>query len=396
MSKELKRMRQRHGTYTEMTSQESLPNEFLIVDSGDEATQDGEALYYVTSSNERKRLVTADEDLKANSVDTEQIVDEAVTADKIGTGEIKERHIDTGAVTSNKIQSGAVIQGKLGGGAVQTSNIDGGAVTSDKIGNGEVKTINIENDSVTYNKLASDVLSVLAGKLDTARLVTGSGVVAPVDIQALNGMTLDRRTFYYIYLASDVLYSGSPRENCVILEMEADHQLIIRPNGEIYSRKYTTQWSDFERTTAGIEADINTRLPYERLTGVYNSPIDLSTLNERTVPPFTFYYLYKGTDIIPDVNTNEYALFFPLTTLSQVIILANGDVYSRQRESTAAEWSTFSKTTASIESDISTLKYNAAQAQAAIIRLNDEILDIKATIIQVNTMLENAINGVSE
>ena len=329
--------------------------------------------------------------VSANDIPPNSVTGAKIATDAVTTPKIKDK-----AVTGAKIATGTIGTTNIGIGQIKTANIDGGAVTSDKIGDGEVKTINIENDSVTYNKLASDVLSVLAGKLDTARLVTGSGVVSPVDIQALNGMVLDRRTFYYIYLASDVLYSGSPRENCVILELESDHQLIIRPNGEIYSREYTTQWSDFERTTAGIEANINTRLPYERLTGANNSPINLSTLNELTVSPFTFYYLYKGTDIIPDVNTNEYALFFPLTALSQVIILANGDIYSRQRESTSAAWGAFTKNTAEIESDISTLKYNSAQAQAAIIRLNDEVADIKATITQVNTQLENAINGVSE
>lgn len=123
MSEELKRMRQRHGTYTEMTSQESLPNEFLIVDSGDEATQDGEALYYVTSNNERKRLVTADEGVPADSVDTDQIVDGAVKEDKLETDAVTTAKIKNGAVTNNKIADRTIAGGKLELHTVTTNEI---------------------------------------------------------------------------------------------------------------------------------------------------------------------------------------------------------------------------------------------------------------------------------
>ena len=111
-------------------------------------------------------------------------------------------------------------------------------------------------------------------------------------------------------------------------------------------------------------------LTYTQIKNIDGSSINLNTLNQRTFTPFKFYYLYKGTDIIPDLLTNEYVLFFSLTPTAQFIILADGTIYKRTRESTAWEWSAFTKTTAEIESTLGTLNYNQAQALSAIQRLN--------------------------
>lgn len=220
-----------------------------------------------------------------------------VSADDIPPNSVTEAKLATDAVTSQKIHSGAVIVGKLGVGAVQTGNIDGGAVTSDKIGNGEVKPINIDNravgsqkiaiqgvetenirtgavdtlrlsddavtsekigdgevktnniddGSVTYDKLASDALAYIDGKLPFIQIVQNvGGVAAPIDITYLNSLTFDRKTFYYVWFAVDVLFTGAPREWCAFLELESDCQIVLRPNGDMYYRQYSNaQWSDF-------------------------------------------------------------------------------------------------------------------------------------------------------
>ena len=60
-------------------------------------------------------------------------------------------------------------------------------------------------------------------------------------------MIFDRKTFYYVWFATNALFSGSPREWCIFFEIESGCQIAIRPNGDIYYREYSNaQWSDFK------------------------------------------------------------------------------------------------------------------------------------------------------
>ncbi len=106
----------------------------------------------------------------------------------------------------------------------------------------------VSDGGITYNKLASDTLAFINSKLSYEPIVKiNGGVAAGVDITYLNTLIFDRKTFYYVWFATNALFSGSPREWCIFFEIESGCQIAIRPNGDIYYREYSNaQWSDFK------------------------------------------------------------------------------------------------------------------------------------------------------
>ena len=195
--------------------------------------------------------------LATDAVTTAKIKNEAVTGSKIATGtiettnigvkQVKTANIDDGAVTGTKIAAGTITSSNIGIGQVQMGNIDGGAVTKDKLDADSVSTDKIQDEAVTLNKLGTDAQAVINNKLPYQRLVKNTGgVPTALQVEDLNALTLDRNTFYYIWLAYGFLYPTQPREWAVILELESNNQLIITKNGDIYSReKVSGVWSDF-------------------------------------------------------------------------------------------------------------------------------------------------------
>jgi hypothetical protein len=98
------------------------------------------------------------------SVTTEKLANDAVTADKIAAGAVGTSEIANDAVTADKIAAGAV----------GTSEIANDAVTADKIAAGAVGTSEIADSAVTDAKIAAMNASKLTGDVATARLGTGT------------------------------------------------------------------------------------------------------------------------------------------------------------------------------------------------------------------------------
>jgi hypothetical protein len=78
--------------------------------------------------------------LGASAVTAEKLATGAVTETKLGTGAVTEAKLGTGAVTTDKIGASAITDAKIGTGAVTTAKIFDGAVVAAKIGAGEVAT----------------------------------------------------------------------------------------------------------------------------------------------------------------------------------------------------------------------------------------------------------------
>lgn len=191
-------------------------------------------------------------------VSANDIPPNSVTEAKLATDAVTTAKIKNGAVTGAKIATGTIETTNIGVGQVKTANIDGGAVTGDKIDGRtitggklaleSVDTTELANLSVTYAKLAPDTTNYIDGHLPYAQIVQYvGGVAAPVNITYLNSLTFNRKTFYYVWFAVDVLFTGAPREWCAFLELKSDYQIVLRPNGDIYYRQYSNaQWSDFK------------------------------------------------------------------------------------------------------------------------------------------------------
>lgn len=137
------------------------------------------------------------------------------------------------------------------------------------------------------------------------------------------------------------------------------------------------------------------KLSFEKVQ--YNgAPVTLSQLNSRGWTFGTFYYLHKGTDVIPEVSTVDWVVFFPLTNTTQFLIMPNGVIYSRERESTAAQWSDFTRTTAALESEIGTLNYKSEQMRVSLLSALDRITDLESTVGTLNASLETTLDGGAE
>lgn len=307
--------------------------------------------------------------VSANDIPPNSVTEAKLAANAVTTAKIK-----NGAVTGAKIATGTIETTNIGIGQVQTANIDGGAVTSDKIGNGEIKTDNIDNGSVAYDKLATDALAYIDGKLPLARIVQNvGGVAAPVDITYLNSLTFDKKTFYYVWFAVNALFDGSPREWCIFLQLEADYQIAIRPNGDIYYREYSNaQWSDFNK-----KGDEKANLPDYSLGFDSNGAIK----SRANVTGLTT--LFSGCD---SVYTSP-----KCTTLTSQFKSVNPDLTDIYVDNYAEDMTIDSSITS--DTDI-TIHYKGEFSVIDLI--TDSLMATVSVISQVNTMLENAINGVSE
>ena len=109
---------------------------------------------------------------KVPTTETDDIVNRAVTSEKIALQAIitelladlavTTAKIANGAVTADKIADLAVITRKLADLAVTTEKLANGAVTTDKLANNAVQTRNIKDKNVTLPKLGDDVARELA------------------------------------------------------------------------------------------------------------------------------------------------------------------------------------------------------------------------------------------
>lgn len=98
---------------------------------------------------------------------TADIVDEAVTSDKIAFGAVTSRKIADANVTADKIGSGAVTTGKIASGAVTTGKIDTGAVTTAKIADNNITRAKMAANSVGNSEIID--LAIGSSKIaDTA------------------------------------------------------------------------------------------------------------------------------------------------------------------------------------------------------------------------------------
>ena len=108
-----------------------------------------------------------------------KIAASAVTVDKIGSNAVTEAKINTGAVTEGKIGTSAVTEGKIGAGAVTTAKIGDLQVAEGKIAASAVTSGKIANNAVISDKInAGAVTTAKVGDLQITGAKLGAGAVA--------------------------------------------------------------------------------------------------------------------------------------------------------------------------------------------------------------------------
>lgn len=98
-------------------------------------------------------------------VNTAQLVDKAVTSNKLADGSVATDQLVDLAVTSNKLSDGAVDTTKLADGAVDTAKLANGAVDTDKLANAAVQPAN---------------LNLVQGATSSTKTANTTGVAVPL------------------------------------------------------------------------------------------------------------------------------------------------------------------------------------------------------------------------
>ncbi len=119
------------------------------------------------------------------AINTNDIVDGAVTDAKLADNAVVTSKINDGAVTNVKLEDNAVTASKIDDNAVVTSKINDGAVTNGKLADNAVNTSKIDDDAITTAKIKdgeiinADVSSAAAieySKLDLSNSVAESDI----------------------------------------------------------------------------------------------------------------------------------------------------------------------------------------------------------------------------
>ena len=97
--------------------------------------------------------------INPNTVITDKILDDAVTADKLANLSVGTGNICTGAVDTLQLLDDAVTTDKILDDAVTTSKILTGAVTTASIGDYNVTTVKIEDNAITRRKIPDSTIS---------------------------------------------------------------------------------------------------------------------------------------------------------------------------------------------------------------------------------------------
>jgi len=99
----------------------------------------------------------------AYSLNSQSVVDGAVTTDKLADGAVTTAKLRDDAVTDEKLADGAVTGDKLADGAVDEDKITTGAVTTVKLRDGSVTEDKLADNAVDADKIKPDVVSSVDG-----------------------------------------------------------------------------------------------------------------------------------------------------------------------------------------------------------------------------------------
>jgi hypothetical protein len=121
--------------------------------------------------------------LANNAVTSTKIVDAAIVASKISTGNITSSKLASSSVLSSKIGTGAVVTTKIANDAVTSDKLAVGAILSTAIGTNAVVTAKIANAVVTSDKLAANSITsgkIITGAILSTKLATGSVISSKI------------------------------------------------------------------------------------------------------------------------------------------------------------------------------------------------------------------------
>lgn len=115
--------------------------------------------------------------LADGTVSSAKILDGTITATDLDDGSVVTLKIADGAVTTAKIVDGAVTSAKVADSAIVTVKLANDSVTSEKIADGNVTTSDLANSAVTTSKIADDAIVTVKladGSVTSAKILDGT------------------------------------------------------------------------------------------------------------------------------------------------------------------------------------------------------------------------------
>jgi hypothetical protein len=218
-------------------------------------------------------------------IETDQIGDSAVTADKILDGAIITTKLDDGTVTSAKIldatitaediASGSIITVKVADEAITTAKIADDSITAAKIADGAIVTIKLADDAVTTSKIVDNAIVAVKmadGSVTSAKILDGTIVAAD--------------------LATGAVTSIKIADGAVTTSKIADYavtNLKLAANAIPYNFTYAT--ASLTKTTATVEniTGMSVEITLER-----NSTLLIMFSTEARISPATEYIYWNA------------------------------------------------------------------------------------------------------
>lgn len=306
----------------------------------------------IVSANDIPPNSVTEAKLATNAVTTAKIKNGAVTGSKIAAGtiettnigaeQVKTANIDDGAVTGTKIAAGTIQSSNIGIGQVQESNIDGGAVTENKLDTNSVTSTKIKDGAVTVGKLGVEAVQEI--NIDQKAVTTSR-----IDDEAVTYEKLDAYSLLNTSTTSQPIYDDRHLPTAQFMKDYVTNRLCGN-----YSIGFNVEGMAVKKT-------INKTLNIGEF-GAETLKVYVSSQVTRIGANF-FTTATNVTDIYIDNVEGE----VELPTIPEGVTIHYKDEFK-----------------------LSDLLIDSMVAS------NNEILAMRATVNEVNTTLENAINGVSE
>ena len=107
--------------------------------------------------------------IQAGAITTNKLDANSVTANKIAANSIYTNSLQANAITSNKISANSITAGKIAVNAVTTNSLDANSVTADKIAAGSIYTEALQAEVITAEKIRANAVTANAISADSIR-----------------------------------------------------------------------------------------------------------------------------------------------------------------------------------------------------------------------------------
>lgn len=153
-------------------------------------------------------------------IKTEQIENNAITADKVATdavittkladGSITSAKIMDGTVTAVDIVDGAIIEVKIANGSITNAKVADGAITSAKIAENAIITVKLADGSVTSAKIldgAVTAIDLATNAITTIKIVDGAVTTSKIADEAVTNVKLASQAIPFVSTQSSSMIS---------------------------------------------------------------------------------------------------------------------------------------------------------------------------------------------